>query len=94
METLPGIVAENFHQFFHGENPGLYQIGMQNLECCFDAHHAEGALFQSFCFFLGAVGRVVGGNHVDGAVQNTLHQRFPVFGATQGGIHLEPSVLL
>ena len=41
-----------------------------------------------------AVGGVVGGNHVNGAVLDARNQRLPVFGAAQGGIHFEAPVLL
>ena len=37
---------------------------------------------------------MVGGNHVDGAVQNALHQSIPIFPTAQRGIHFEPAVLL
>ena len=40
------------------------------------------------------MGRVVGGDHVDGAVQHALHQRVPVGLVPQGRVHLEPALIL
>ena len=37
---------------------------------------------------------MVGGDHVDGAVQNSLDQGFPVFFSPEGRVHFETAVLL
>ena len=37
---------------------------------------------------------MVGGDHVDGAVQNSMNQGLPVFLSSQGRVHLETAVLL
>src|SRR5699024_7979321 len=93
-EALAGIDAQKLHQPVHGQDSRFYQVGVENGEGGFNAHHPEGALFQTLGFFLGAVGSVVGGDHVDGAIQNALHQSVPIVPTAQGGIHFEPAVLL
>ena len=49
------------------------------------AYHAEGALFQPLCLFLGAVGGVVRGDHINGAVEQPFQQGLPVLRGAQRG---------
>jgi hypothetical protein len=37
---------------------------------------------------------MVGGDHINGAVQDTFHQRIPIFSGAKGRIHLESAVFL
>ena len=76
-EAFSGIGTQQIHRPLQGKNAGLDQIGVDNGEGSLNAHHAEGALFQTPGLFLGAVGGVVGGDHVDGAVQQTLNHGLP-----------------
>ena len=47
MEPLSGVVAQNLHQLFHGEDPGLYQIGVEQGKGGFNAHDSESAFLHS-----------------------------------------------
>ena len=67
---------EQLHQAGEGEQARLYQIGIQQGEGGLQSHDAHGAFFQSPALFLGAVGRMVGGEDVDGAIQKALHELF------------------
>ena len=69
---------EQFHQAGKGNDAGLYQIRIEQREGRFQSHDAHGAFFQSPSLFLGAVGGVIRGDHVDGSVRQTLQQRLPV----------------
>ena len=82
------------HQLVEGENAGLDKVGVQQREGRLKAHDAHGAFLKAAALFLCAVGRVVGGDHVDGAVRQSRQQRLPVGLVPQRGIHLEAAVLL
>ena len=60
----------------------------------FQSDNAHGALFKTLGLFFMAVGRVVGDEHVDRAVQKPLDERVLIGLIAQRGIHLEASVLL
>ena len=83
-----------FDQFFQCDHTFFHQFCVKNGEGCFQTYNTHHALFQTFCFFLSGVGRMVCSDHVDGAVQNTCDQCFLVFCRTDRGIHFESAVFL
>ena len=85
---------EQLHEPFHGNDTGLYKVGVEQREGRFQSHDAHGAFFQSPSLFLGAVGGVIRGDHVDGAVRQTLQQRLPVGIVPKRRVHFETAVLL
>ena len=85
---------EQLHQLLQREAPRLHKVGVQQGERRLDAHNAHGTLFQPAALFLRTVGGVIRGDHVDGAVRQTLQQCFPVGLVPERGVHLEAAVLL
>ena len=77
-----------------GDLAGQDEVGVDDGEGRLQADDAHRAPGQAAGFLLGAVGRVVGGDGVDGAVAQALDERLAVFCAAQRGIHLEAAVLL
>ena len=54
----------------------------------FQAGDAEGGALEFHLLFVEGVGRVVGGDRVDGAVDDALNQRFAVGSGRSGGFIL------
>ena len=75
------------------KDAGLYKLGIKNRERGFKTNDSECALFKSAGFLLRRVGGMVGCNHVDGSVEDTLNQCFPVRLTPKRRIHLESSLL-
>ena len=82
------------HQLVEGEDAGLDKVGIQQGKGRLKAHDAHGAFLQAAALFLRTVGRMVGGDHVDGAVRQPCQQRLPVGLIPQRGVHLKAAVLL
>ena len=69
-------------------------MGVAGGEGRLQPHHPHGALLQAPSLLLGAVGGVVRGDHVDGAVLYPLDEGRAVLPGPEGRVHLEPAVLL
>ena len=82
------------HQPLHGDDARFHKVGVHGGEGRLQSHHAHGALLQAPTLLLGAVGRMVGGDHVDSAVQNALNKGGSVLCTAERGIHLKPCILL
>ncbi|CAN4046559.1 hypothetical protein EJMLMN_EJMLMN_04190, partial [Dysosmobacter welbionis] len=91
-EQPPGIDAQGVQQRGEGDDARLHQLRIQHREGTLQPHDAVEAA-ESPRLLLRAVGGVVRGDAVDGAVQQPFDQSIPVRGGADGGIHLEPAVI-
>ena len=72
--------------------PGLDQLGERERERGLEAEHPRGRLLEHALLALGRVGRVVGGDGVDGAVGEAVPDGGDVTVGAQGRVHLEHGV--
>ena len=93
-EAADGRVVQQLHQPRERDDALFDKIGVEQGEGRLQPDDAHRALFKAAALLLGAVGRVVGCDHVDRPVGDALEQRFAVGPLAKRGIHLEPPVLL
>ena len=93
-ESLSGRNSHQIDQFFQSQLPGSNKMGIHGLESDLNAHDTESTLFQTSSLLFHAVRCVVGGDHVNGSIENSLDQRIPIFCASQRRIHLKSAFFL
>jgi len=64
------------------------QHGHRQAQRCFQAGDAVGRAFEFLLLFVSRMGRVIGGNRVNGALDDALKHRLTVGLGAQGRIHL------
>ena len=97
-----GAAAEAAHRravhevqkLFERENAGLHEVRVAGGEGRFKTDDAHGAGGEAAGFFFCAVRGVVGGDHVDRAVEQALDEGVAVGLLAQGRVHFEAPVLL
>lgn len=82
-----GVLAHFAHQFHQGQAARFDQFCDAKGQGGLQADDAAGGFGQGLSLFVDAVGRVVGGNHVDGAVLQALDNSLPVCFRPKGRIH-------
>ncbi len=92
-EPDPGVDGHEFDQAVEGDMAGFDEVGIADREGGLNADDAKGAAGKALRLLLFGVGRVVGGDHVDGAVLDGLDDGLTVVRRPQGRVHLEAALL-
>ena len=79
-EALSGSVTHQLHQLFKAQNACFNKSCIKNREGGLDTHDSHGALLKSARLFLRRVGRMVGGDHIDRTVEDSLQYSLSVIG--------------
>ncbi len=88
-----GLGGEEGDEAWPGDGAGVDEgFGVEG-EGGFEAHEAEGRVFEGELFFVGAVGGVVGGEEGNGAVCDALAEGLHVGLFAEGGVYLGEGVV-
>ena len=88
-----GVLAHFAHQFHKGQAARFDQFCDAKGQRGLQADDAAGGFGQRLSLFVDAVGRVVGGNHVDGSVLQALDNSLPVCFRPKGRIHFRQGAI-
>ena len=93
-ETAARIVGKERRKLFERNDSLSHKLGIKDREGGLKTDDSKRAARKSLCLFLCAMGSVIGRDHIDRSVDDSLKERIAIRTRAKRRVHLEPTVLL